>query len=122
LAVDGDVTVAHGLLGHEVRGLDGVLESLRGDLVEPRLLGQRLPRSLDVQILVDVVGALDVGERSRWFSLCAAPAVALVFLNDSSVPVSNSRSAWFGVATSGMMIHSFTCGMERVRPSPHERA
>ena len=33
-----------------------------------------------------------------------APPVALTFLNDSSVPVSNSRSAWFGVATSGIVV------------------
>lgn len=30
--------------------------------------------------------------------------VELAFLKASSVPVSNSRSAWFGVATSGMLV------------------
>jgi prepilin-type N-terminal cleavage/methylation domain-containing protein len=63
LSVDGDVAVTHGLLRHEVGRLDGVLERLRGNLVQPRLLGESLPRSLDVQVLVDVVGPLDVGER-----------------------------------------------------------
>src|ERR1035437_4908765 len=43
---------------------------------------------------------------TRWFSLWASLPVALAFLKDSSVPVSNSRSAWFGVAASGIVVLS----------------
>ena len=43
---------------------------------------------------------------TRWFSLWASLPVALAFLKDSSVPVSNSRSPWFGVATSGIVVLS----------------
>ncbi len=52
LAVNGNVAMAHGLFRDQVRRLDGVLEGLRGDLVQPRLLGQSLPRGLDVQVMV----------------------------------------------------------------------
>src|SRR5579885_208678 len=61
---------------------------------------------------------------TRWFSLCAAPAAALVFLNDSSVPVSNSRSAWFGVATSGIKLFSFrkvSNGLNHIAGGPARR-
>ena len=37
------------------------MQSLRCDLVQPRLFDERLARGLDVQILVHIVGALDVG-------------------------------------------------------------
>ena len=49
---------------------------------------------------------------TRWFSLWASPPVALAFLKDSSVPVSNSRSAWLGVATSGMLVFSLLVWVE----------
>ena len=49
---------------------------------------------------------------TRWFSLWASPPVALAFLKDSSVPVSNSRSAWFGVATSGILVFSLLVWVE----------
>jgi hypothetical protein len=74
LTVDGDVAVAHRLLTDHVRRLDCVLQRLGGDLVEPRLLGQSLARGLDVQILVDVVGALDVGEGHPLVLVVGGPA------------------------------------------------
>src|SRR5664279_5535405 len=49
---------------------------------------------------------------TRWFSLSASLPVALAFLKDSSVPVSNSRSAWFGVATSGILVFSLLVWVE----------
>src|SRR6266545_7205176 len=49
---------------------------------------------------------------TRWFSLWASLPVALAFLKDSSVPVSNSRSAWLGVATSGILHFSLLVWVE----------
>jgi hypothetical protein len=59
--IRGHIGVTDGLLADHVGGLDRVLQGLRRDLVQSRGFDQRLARGLDVQILVHVIGALDVG-------------------------------------------------------------